>query len=342
MDESVLDTIEASLKERKENLRRWLSEAPAEAKASAMGPAGEKAVEARLEAIDQSVARAEAGELGVCTVCHDYVDTRRLLIDYTASVCIDHLSPEEAMGLERELELAQVVQQGLLPSEVPEVPGLELAAFTRPAQIIGGDYFDFLMFEGGDHGLALGDVAGHGVSASLHMAGLQALARALVPAHRSPSEVISQIHHLFNHNSRYTTFVTLFLAAFSPIPGTLTYCNAGHNPPFVVRDGAGRGPQIEWLHPTGAAIGLVEAAAYRDAHVSLNKGDCLVLYTDGVVEAGNGKGDPFGTERLSKIVTDERHEPARAIVQALMRSLEAFSDGKPLADDATLVVGKVG
>lgn len=341
MDKAVLETVETSLNERRDNLRRWLEEAPAETRTTAVGPAGDEALQQRLEAIDDSVARAQAGELGLCTVCHDYVDSRRLLVDYTADVCIDHLSAEEASGLERELVLAQAVQKGMLPSEVPEVEGLDLAAFTRPAQIIGGDYFDFLSFEGGEDGLALGDVAGHGVSASLHMAGIQALARALVPTRRSPAEAVAQIHRLFCHNSRYTTFVTLFLAAWSPADRVLTYCNAGHNPPFVARVDGASAPRLQWLAPTGAAVGLVETGVYRDGRVSLKPGDALVLYTDGVVEAANALGEMFGADRLAQVVASLGRAPAREIVQAAMHSLEHFAGGQPLADDVTLVVARV-
>jgi sigma-B regulation protein RsbU (phosphoserine phosphatase) len=127
------------------------------------------------------------------------------------------------------------VQKTLLPQEVPNIPGIEIAAFSRPAQIVGGDYFDFIDFSNGFHGLAIADVAGHGVSASLHMASIQALLQTLVPDNKSPAEVMRQVHKLFIHNIRYETFVTFFIGAFDSSTKTLTFCNAGHPPPLILR-----------------------------------------------------------------------------------------------------------
>jgi sigma-B regulation protein RsbU (phosphoserine phosphatase) len=340
MGKNVLEDIGASLQKKEENLRDWLGAAPADPQPSELGPCCREDVEAHLAVLSDKVSAAATGDLGRCTVCQGTVDTRRLLADYTASVCLEHLSPEESQSLEQELELAQVVQQGLLPSEIPDVPGLEMAAYTRPAQIIGGDYFDFLIFDGGSPGLALGDVAGHGVSASLHMAGVQALTRALVPSHRNPAEAMAHIHRLFNHNTRYTTFVTLFLASYSPTSRQLVYCNAGHNPPFVVR-GDGPGRDVAWLAPTGAAVGLVEEPGYRDQVLTLSPGDWLVLYTDGIVEAGNAQGEPFGAERLVRVVASHPQDPVQDVVWEMTRALDEFTVGRPLADDTTLIVGRV-
>jgi phosphoserine phosphatase RsbU/P len=341
MQESTLKSVRESLVERRSTLSQWIGEASADDKALALGPLEAPAVDSHIASLDESIARADAHTLGLCTVCHDYVDSARLEVDYTASVCLEHLSQEEADGLERELELAKTVQRSFLPQAEPRIPGLDVAAFSRPAQFVGGDYFDFVPFASGDHGLAIGDVAGHGVSASLHMASLQALFHAIVPARHSPSEVIHQIHRLFIHNSHYPTFVTLFLAAYSPSTRSLTYCNAGHNPPLVVRAVRAGEPRVEWLKPTAAAIGLVEAAEFDERSLTLAPGDVLVMYTDGVVEAANEAADLFGTKRLVEAVVSQFNASPREIVRALTASLESFSGGKPLADDATLVVGRV-
>jgi sigma-B regulation protein RsbU (phosphoserine phosphatase) len=232
------------------------------------------------------------------------------------------------------------VQKALLPSRAPDIPGLEVAAFSRPAQIIGGDYFDFIPFASGEYGLVLGDVAGHGVSASLHMASLQGLSRAIVSTSRSPADVLAQIHRQFIHNIRYTTFVTLFLAAYDAGTKSLAYANAGHNPPLVLS--AESAPQaVRWLHPTGAAIGLVENGVYEERRLTLTGGDIVVLYTDGVVEASGASNEPYGADRLVEVVTSLRKGSAQDIVRGVTRHLEDFVAGRPLADDATLVVARV-
>jgi sigma-B regulation protein RsbU (phosphoserine phosphatase) len=340
MQPAILEQVRASILERREAISQWLTGTPPTAKAVALGPLNEAAVQEHLDHLESCCAQAEASQLGLCTICHDYVDSSRLVVDYTANVCLDHLSKEEAAGLERELEMAQVVQQALLPGETPEVPGLQLAAFTRPAQIIGGDYFDFVSYQDGQYGWVVGDVAGHGVSASLHMAGLQALCRAVIPTSPGPAEAAERIHRLFVHNSRYPTFVSLFLGAYAPSGRTLTYCNAGHNPPLVLRAGNGGDPVAEWLQPTGAAIGLVEEAAFREERLTLGRGDLLVMYTDGVVEATSRTGSAFEAHGLLEAATRARGGAAGDVLRALTRALEAFSDGRELADDATLVVAR--
>jgi sigma-B regulation protein RsbU (phosphoserine phosphatase) len=178
--------------------------------------------------------------------------------DYTACVCLDHLSAGEKRQLESELELSQTIQKALLPQRVPAIPGLDLAFFSRPAQILGGDYFDFFQFRDGVPGLAIADVVGHGISASLLMASIQTALRTLVPESDSPSDVLQRVNRFLLHNVHFTTFVTIFLGRFDNGTCTLDYCNAGHNPPLIYRQQETGNNPVSWLQPTGAAIGLVE------------------------------------------------------------------------------------
>jgi len=341
MQPAILQQVRASLLDKRTALSQWLAGTPARARAIHLGPTEETAVTGHLGNLEGYLAQADGGRLGLCTVCHDFVDSKHLVVDYTAHVCLDHLSREEASQLERELEMAQVIQKALLPTEVPDLPGLQLAAFTRPAQIIGGDYFDFLSYQAGAAGWAVGDVAGHGVSASLHMAGLQAMCRAIIPSSAGPAEAAERIQRLFVHNSRYTTFVSLFLAAYAPATRALTYCNAGHNPPLLMPAEGTRGAAARWLQPTGAAIGLVEEAAYAEECLLLDPGNLLVMYTDGIVEATNGEGRPYEAERLARVVGEVRRSTAGEVVRAVTQDLEDFLGGRELADDITLVVARV-
>ena len=145
-----------------------------------------------VHVIDHAIAQADDRTLGLCVVCHDYVEPELLEMDYTTCVCLDHLSAHAKRQLEDELELSQAVQRALLPQEIPAIPGLEVAAFSRPAQIVGGDYFDFVHFADGTHGLAIADVAGHGVAAGLLMASIQTALHTLVPLCDSPAEVMQR------------------------------------------------------------------------------------------------------------------------------------------------------
>ena len=179
MEAFILDRIRNGLLQKREWITEWLHSTPLNKKEVLLGPSTEQSVLCCVDVIDEAITKADSKTLGKCEVCHEDVDPELLEVDYTASVCIDHLSERERRQLEGELELAQNVQKMLLPQETPTIPGLEIAAFSRPAQILGGDYFDFIDFRNGFHGLAIADVAGHGVSASLHMASIQALLRTL-------------------------------------------------------------------------------------------------------------------------------------------------------------------
>jgi len=341
METPILERVRTGLLEKRVGLTEWLRKTPPLKKGVLLGPSTEQAVHTHLSDIDNSITEAESGTLGLCEVCQDYVETDLLEIDYMACVCISHFSEEEVRHLENELELAQSVQKALLPQEVPIIPSLEIAAFSRPAQIVGGDYFDFIEFGTGTHCLAIADVAGHGVSASLYMASVQAMLRAIVPVNHSPAEVIRQMHKLFIHNIRFTTFVTFFIGAFNPTTKILTYCNAGHNPPMVLQKrNNGKGP-IVWLNPTGAAIGLVEEAEFGEKTLSLREGDLLVMYTDGVTEAVDPQNEEFGSERLVAMIEQLYQSTPKEVVRGIREGLENFCGGQPLADDTTVLVCRI-
>jgi sigma-B regulation protein RsbU (phosphoserine phosphatase) len=341
MEALLLERMRKGLLEKQDNLTEWLHATPLGKKKILLGPSTEKSVHARLDVIDDALSKADSKTLGKCEVCHEVVETELLEVDYTACVCIEHLSKEERHQLESELELAQDVQKMLLPQEVPNIPGLEIAAYSRPAQIVGGDYFDFVDFSNGFHGLAIADVAGHGVSASLHMASIQALLRTLVPVNKSPAEVMSQVHKLFIHNIRFETFVTFFIGAFDSSTKTLTFSNAGHLPPLVLRNNKSKKESVEMLRPTGAAIGLVEEAKFGEKTIDLQEGDLLVLYTDGVTETMNTENQEFGRKRLEALIRQVERLPVKEVIQKIRLSLEEFSEGKPLADDTTIVVNRI-
>jgi sigma-B regulation protein RsbU (phosphoserine phosphatase) len=341
VESRVLERIRDSLTEKRHTLAEWLQATPATQRQARLGPAGDGAVQAEIRIIDGALERAECGTLGTCQVCCEPVEARLLEMDYAACVCLDHLSEVEQRQLESELELSQEVQRALLPQQPPEIPGLQLAAFSRSAQILGGDTFDFLEYRDGAHAIAIGDVAGHGVSAGLLMAGVQAALRTLVPDSLTPDEVLGRVNRLFNHNIRFTTFVTFFLARLDAASRTLVYSNAGHNPPLLYRSKHAGANDVNWLGPTGAAIGLVEEFRPGLASLELRPGDTLLLYTDGVTEASDSKGQPFGEDRLAIFVQDSTEFTAQELTQRLWRVLQEFTGGGPLADDVTVVAVKV-
>jgi sigma-B regulation protein RsbU (phosphoserine phosphatase) len=339
METSLINRIRKGLTETKTNLEQWQEVATEETREICLCSTDESVLQAHLHVIDTSLQKIEAGTFGICEICHDLVDSELLQMDYTSTVCLGHYTEEELRQLESELELSQVVQRALLPQRIPSIAGFDIAAFSRPAQIVSGDYFDFLRFKDGSHGLVVADVSGHGMSAGMLMTSLQTAFHTLVPGSDSPVEVLERINHLYIHNINFSTFVTVFFASLNPQTKMLSYANAGHNPPFIYRRET---KEDLWLKPTGAAIGLMEYFNVQPAEVQLMDGDILLLYTDGVTEAVDPQGDEqFGSERLAEVIRKNESLPAEGLANKIRQALNDFTQGALLADDVTLVVSKV-
>lgn len=333
----LYERIQEGLEEKQKEVVEFLETAPEPEKELCLCD-DEDGVEDHLHVIQDSLEKIEEQSFGVCVVCHGHVDGILLQMDYTASVCLDHYSDEERRRLEAELELSQIVQRALLPQQIPSIPGVELAAFSRPSEIIGGDYFDFFQYRDGTPGLVIADVSGHGVSAGILMSSLQTAIRTMAPDTDVPAEILERINRFYIHNIRFTTFVTVFLARYDPINRTLMYVNSGHNPPAVFRRSSAG---IDWLTRTAPAIGLAEEYFPRTETVKLSSGDVLLLYTDGITEALNIDMEQFGAERLAQFIQNAADLTAADMLQVIRQSISAYSGDVPLADDLTLVALKV-
>src|SRR5512140_3903766 len=314
----TLDTIQKGLLKTRENIYHWLEATPEDKKQVELGAVDACCLEDHLQVIDESLKKIDEGTLGVCEICHESVDTELLTMDYTACVCLGHSSEEELRQLEAELEMSQVVQRALLPQQAPSIPGLNVAAFSRPAQIVGGDYFDFMPFKDGGQGFVMADVSGHGVSAGMLMTSLQTAFHTLVPVAEPPLDVLERINHLYMHNINFTTFVTVFFGKLDPATRQFTYANAGHNSAYLLRS---NGIEEVLLHPTGPAIGLMEGFLVKAEQVQLNPGDTLVLYTDGITEAMNKDGTQLGLDNLAKVVRENSGATAEQLVQRIWKAV---------------------
>jgi phosphoserine phosphatase RsbU/P len=332
----LFQRIQVGLATKRQNLTEFLETAPESKKELCCED--EHAIHAHLEVIDTALEEIEDQTFGVCAVCHGHVDPGLLEMDYTVSVCLDHFSEHERRRLEEELELSAIVQRALLPKIPPQIPGVQLAAFSRPAAIVGGDYFDFFHFRDGTHGLVIADIPGHGVSAAMLMGSLQTAIRTMAPETDAPSEILERINRFYIHNINFTTFVTIFLARFDPVTHTLTYVSAGHNPPAVVHKQDG---EVTWLKPTAPAVGLSEEFLPRTECVTLEHGDILFLYTDGLTEAFNQVLEQFGSLRLAEVLRNSSGLGAADIIQTVRQGLDVFGDGHALEDDTTFVALKI-
>ena len=241
--------------------------------------------------------------------------------------------------LNRELEIAREVQEHLFPQRLPPAPGLDYCGQCRPAREVGGDYYDFLELPGGRLGIAIGDVSGKGVGAALMMASLEASLRALASVVQDPADLMARVNRLVYQASAANRYATLFYAEYEPATRRLTYVNAGHNPPIVLRNSGG-GCQVLRLETGGAVIGLLPHG-YQRGVFSHEAGDLVVLFTDGVSESMNVRDEEWGEERLIELAKKCHGFPAQEGMRRILAAAQAFAAGAPQYDDMTLVVLRV-
>ncbi|MCE7858986.1 MAG: hypothetical protein DYG86_04265 [Chloroflexi bacterium CFX2] len=338
MKNQLYDEANIRLKQAQVNLTQWLETAPEEKRKSCLGPEDPACVEEHLHVIDSTLESIQEGTFGVCKICHEAIETQLLQMDYTSAVCLGHFTEEELRQLESELQMSQVIQRGLLPKRIPDISGLNISAFSRPAQIVGGDYFDFVDFKDGTHGIAIADVSGHGVSAGMFMSSLQTAFHTLIPESDSPLTALERINRLYIHNINFTTFVTIFLGKYDPKSQVLTYANAGHSSAYLYRS---KTQEEIWLKPTGPAIGLVERFSVHKEEIKLQPGDVFILYTDGITEAASPDGMLWGEEQLANIIRQNAEASAEQMIQAVLKELGVYTQGASQADDVTLLIAKV-
>jgi|WetSurMetagenome_2_1015567.scaffolds.fasta_scaffold20210_3 phosphoserine phosphatase RsbU/P len=337
MNGSWFSKMAAGLRGQQQNLLDWIGTASNATQVLRLGGRGVEDLQKHVTVLEKAIRQAEEQDLGICTVCHEHVGESWVETNYTNSVCLDHLTGEERRRLEAELELSQKVQRALLPERAPTLSGWEIAAFSQPASIVSGDYFDFLKFRDGSHAIVIADVMGKGMPASMLMASLQASLRIIVPESSSPEQVLERANMIFCHNINLTKFVTIVVLQLAPGSDLVRYANAGHNPPFLISPSSRSAADLHSLMPTGAAIGLVEDATFAVETITVSGGGTLLLSTDGLVEAGAPEGNQYGEERLRKELFGFRNDAPMDIVQGLMRTLRDFNSGRPLHDDTTIV-----
>ena len=236
----------------------------------------------------------------------------------------------------RDLEQAAEIQQEFLPAVAPSVRGLDLAGHNAPCRTVGGDYYDFFPYGNSRIAMVLGDVSGKGMPASLLMMGLQARVQVLIEEPKSLSEVMTRLNRITSANCPSNRFISIFFCILDGETGELTFCNAGHNPPLIVRADA----TYEQLKGGGPVLGIVPFFEYQEFQARLGEGDTLVIYSDGVTEANNPGGDEFEIPGLAEAVIGSRTQAASEIIRHINKSLVAYTAGAPPADDVTLIVAR--
>jgi sigma-B regulation protein RsbU (phosphoserine phosphatase) len=234
---------------------------------------------------------------------------------------------------EQEVADARAIQQGLMPKEIPQIPGYEIAGAWQSALIVGGDYFDVLPFGEEALGLCIADVAGKGLPAALLMSNLQAAVRGLASLSLPPDSLCSRLNALLCRNMTSDRFITFFYAQLDGPPQLFRYASAGHNPPFLLhRDGS-----HDRLREGGGVLGVFPNQKFDLGTAQLAPGDRVILFTDGVTEANNPEGEEFGEERLLGLLEEHRASSAAQLQNEILGAAAEFSGGH-WCDDATLLV----
>jgi serine phosphatase RsbU (regulator of sigma subunit) len=241
---------------------------------------------------------------------------------------------EERERSDRELALAQETQESLLPRSLPEFDSFHIHAFNSPTRYVGGDFYDFLQLSSGEWAGVLADVSGKGISAALLSSMVLGALSMEFHSNSQPQVVLNRVNELLCRKSLPFQFVTLFLFLLNP-DGTGQFISAGHNPAYLFRSATGK---IQELASDAYVLGMFDFASYQPRTFRLDKGDILVVYSDGLTDAQNEREEMFGEERLLEIIRQEGPSGSQELQRKFLKAIEAFTQGMPQTDDITFVV----
>jgi sigma-B regulation protein RsbU (phosphoserine phosphatase) len=245
------------------------------------------------------------------------------------------LEVADRLSLKNDLEIARDIQQAMLPSGIYSASGVETIGISRPANTVGGDFYDILPIDDGRLVIAVGDVAGKGSPAALLMALLLAMLRTLVDEKLEPAELVTRLNVQVCRHAPGTRFITLFYGVYHPLTGEMTYVSAGHMPPLVVR----RDGTCERLSDGGISLGMFERSTYTTGHVVMQADDLVAVYSDGITEAENPAEIPFDEIGLETALKASRHKTSLSTIGAdVVQAVERHTAEKRFADDLTILL----
>ena len=246
------------------------------------------------------------------------------------------LEVADRLSLKGELEVAREIQLAMLPSGTYTANDIEICGATRPANTVGGDFYDVLPLPDGRIVIAVGDVAGKGSPAALLMALLLAMLRTLVDEELEPRALVERLNSQIWRHSPASRFITIFYAVYTPATGVLTYVNAGQNPPLIRHsDGT-----FERLGGTGVALGMFDRSTYGSVDTRIDPGEILILYSDGITEAENPSGQPLEEPGLQAIVETYRADTPAQLGLHILREVERYAQASRFTDDLTILILK--
>jgi phosphoserine phosphatase RsbU/P len=242
----------------------------------------------------------------------------------------------EKERIEKELEVAASIQKMILPKKIPQTEGFEIAGMNVPSRQVGGDYFDVISLPEGRVAFVIADATGKGVPAALLVATLQACLRAYLESNLNLEELMRRVNRVIFRNSTDNKFITFFIGILHPSSKKLEIVNAGHCPPLIARNSS-----LVKLGNTGVLLGAFESAQFMRREYLLESNDVLVMFTDGITEANNAKGEAYGDERFEKIVTGNCIKTPHELKEIIYKDVKAFENGANQTDDITMLIVKV-
>ena len=242
----------------------------------------------------------------------------------------------EKQRMEDDLRIAKNMQQRLLPSTIEQPEGYEIQGINIPSREVGGDYYDVIQIDKHSYGIVIADVSGKGAGAALLMSNLQAGLRALVGGDLGLAAIISRLNRLIYDNTDLEKYITFFYGILNTKTNTFAFCNAGHNPPYLIN---AKG-SIQELKTGGIVLGMMQDATYETETIELHKEDSIVMYTDGITEAMNAQEDEFGELRLQEIIKTNKKESAEHIIEVISSDVKNYTGNTLQSDDITMVVVK--
>jgi sigma-B regulation protein RsbU (phosphoserine phosphatase) len=294
-------------------------------------PAADASLSQLLTAVDEALRRIDQGTFGLCETCHDSVEPERLLADPLVRFCLDHLTSVEQRALESDLSLAARIQRALLPSPAMAPTGWDVRFHYQPAGMVSGDYCDLVET---DSGLLfmLGDVSGKGVAASMLMSHLHATFRSLAEAGLPLDRMVEDANRIFCESTLAGQFATLVIGRAAH-DGSVEFVSAGHLPLLHIHvDG------VAAKDSTGVPLGMFCSARFPVNRLTLERGDTVFLYTDGLTEARNRAGQEYGLQRIRALAAQHIGRAPDGLISGCLEDLVSFGEGLKQTDDLTLLV----
>jgi sigma-B regulation protein RsbU (phosphoserine phosphatase) len=288
-----------------------------------------------LKEVDSALERIDNGTYGICIVCNSPLENERMLVDPLIKVCLDHLTVNQQKELEEDLIVANSIQKAMLPKNDLQLKGYEIFYYYDAAGVVSGDYCDIIESEHNNNYLyfVLGDVSGKGIAASMLMTHLRAMFKSLLPIGLAISRIMTRASRLLCESTTSTHYATLLIVK-AESNGSVEICNAGHCLPLHLGNAG-----VKKIESNGMPIGIFCESEYGLTSLSLEKGEMLLLYSDGLTEASK-KDEMFGTERLEKFAGENKNLSPKSFIDKLLIEQNNFLNGIPHNDDLTIMAIK--